>query len=121
MNGFKLARAIILVILLIAIIIGLFALFNKKDTVPTVSEPETIANKKDEIAPLITLNGEKEITINLNDNYKDDGCKAEDNIDGDITSKVTITGEVDTKKEGEYTITYTSIFRHAKAPAKTRQ
>lgn len=106
-NGFKLARAIVLAVLLVAVIVGLFALFNKKNTVPTVSEPEATASKKDEIAPIITLNGEKEITINLNDNYKDDGCKAEDNIDGDITSKVTITGEVDTKKEGEYTINYT--------------
>lgn len=106
-NGFKFVRAIILTVLLIAIIVGIFAFLNKKDTVPTVSESETIATKKDEIAPIITLNGQKEITINLNDSYKDDGCKAEDNLDGDITSKVTITGEVDTKKEGEYTITYT--------------
>lgn len=100
-------RAIILILLFVAVIVGIFALFNKKETVPTVSEPETTASKRDEIAPIITLNGEKEITVNLNDTYKDDGCKAEDNIDGDITSKVTITGEVDTKKEGEYTITYT--------------
>lgn len=106
-NGFKLARAIVLAVLLVAVIVGLFALFSKKNAIPTVSEPEATASKKDEIAPIITLNGEKEITINLNDNYKDDGCKAEDNIDGDITSKVTITGEVDTKKEGEYTINYT--------------
>lgn len=106
-NWFKMMRAIILILLFVAVIVGIFALFNKKETVPTVSEPETIASTKDEIAPIITLNGEKEITINLNDNYKDDGCKAEDNIDGDITSKVTITGEVDTKKEGEYTINYT--------------
>lgn len=106
-NGFKLARAIVLAVLLVAVIVGLFALFSKKNAIPTVSKPETTASKKDEIAPIITLNGEKEITINLNDNYKDDGCKAEDNIDGDITSKVTITGEVDTKKEGEYTINYT--------------
>lgn len=106
-NGFKLARAIVLAVLLVAVIVGLFALFSKKNAIPTVSKPEATASKKDEIAPIITLNGEKEITINLNDNYKDDGCKAEDNIDGDITSKVTITGEVDTKKEGEYTINYT--------------
>lgn len=106
-NWFKMMRAIILILLFVAVIVGIFALFNKKETVPTVSEPETTASKRDEIAPIITLNGEKEITVNLNDTYKDDGCKAEDNIDGDITSKVTITGEVDTKKEGEYTITYT--------------
>lgn len=107
-NGFKLVIAIALAVLLIAIIVGIFALLNKKDTVLTVSEPETTATKKDEIAPVITLNGQKEITVNQNDSYKDDGCKAEDNIDGDITSKVTITGEVDTKREGEYTITYTA-------------
>ena len=61
---------------------------------------------KDETPPTITLNGKSSVTIYLNDTYKDDGCKAEDNYDGDITSKVSVTGEVNTKKEGNYTITY---------------
>lgn len=108
LNVTKILIAILAMLTLTAIVIVCISLFNKvEDSIPTVSEPETSTIKKDEIAPIITLNGKKEVTINLNDNYKDDGCKAEDNIDGDITSKVTIKGEVDTKKAGEYTITYT--------------
>lgn len=107
-NATKILIAILAILVLTAIIVVIFSLFNKtSDSIPTVSEPEISTIEKDETAPIITLNGEKEITVNLKDTYKDDGCKAEDNIDGDITSKVTITGEVDTKKEGEYTITYT--------------
>lgn len=106
-NVTKILIAILTILVLTAIIVVIFSLFSKvDDSIPTVSEPETSTIKKDEIAPIITLNGKKEVTIDLNSTYKDDGCKAEDNIDGDITSKVTITGEVNTKKEGEYTITY---------------
>lgn len=107
-NVTKILIAILTILVLTAVIVVIFSLFNKvDDSIPTVSEPETSIIKKDEIAPIITLNGKKEVIINLNTTYKDDGCKAEDNIDGNITSKVTIIGEVDTKKEGEYIITYT--------------
>ena len=107
-NVTKILVSILTILALTAIMVVIFSLFNNvDDSIPTVSEPEISTIKKDEIAPIITLNGEKKITVNLNDSYKDDGCKAEDNADGDITSKVTITGEVNTKKEGEYTITYT--------------
>lgn len=62
---------------------------------------------RDDMAPTITLKGKSEVTIYLNSTYKDEGCSANDNCDGDITDKVLITGEVNTKKEGSYTITYT--------------
>ncbi|MBO5478957.1 MAG: DUF5011 domain-containing protein [Clostridia bacterium] len=79
--------------------------YNEKNT--QYSEVIRTVLVKDEIAPTITLNGKKSVTAYLDETYKDAGCKAEDNYDGDISDKVTITGEVDTKKEGEYIITYT--------------
>lgn len=109
----------ILVVLILAIILGFLVWNNsKKNAVPTIaligdekntnsSEVQRTIYVKDETAPVITLNGKKEIIININTQYKDEGCTAKDNCDGDITDKVTITGEVDTKKVGEYTITYT--------------
>lgn len=78
--------------------------YNEKNT--DFAQIERTILVKDVIAPTITLKGKKEVEISLNDTYKDAGCTAEDNYDGDISSKVSITGEVDTKKEGEYTITY---------------
>ena len=73
--------------------------------------PEKECNKHkeggDKNAPTITLNGESTINLKLNETYTEYGAKATDDIDGDLTSKITTTGNVDTSKEGTYTITYT--------------
>ena len=46
-------------------------------------------------------------TINLNDNFDyKAGVSATDSEDGNLTSKITYTGEVNTKKAGDYKITY---------------
>lgn len=70
---------------------------NNKTTTTTV---------KDTVLPTITLVGESEISINQGTNFEDQGAKATDNIDGDITSKIVKSGSVDTKKVGSYVITY---------------
>lgn len=57
-------------------------------------------------APTITLLGKTEVTITRGNEYKDEGCTAADGYDGDLTSNITVTGEVDTTKTGEYTLTY---------------
>lgn len=79
--------------------------YNEKNT--SFSQIERTIYVKDDVPPTITLKGKKEVTVVLNKEYEDSGCTAQDNYDGDISSKVVITGEVNTKKEGEYTITYT--------------
>lgn len=61
---------------------------------------------KDVEKPVITLAGNKEVTINQGSKYEEQGATANDNIDGDITSKIKISGKVDTSTSGEYTITY---------------
>ncbi len=81
-----------------------YTIFNSKNKNP-ISIERTI-KIEDKIAPTITLKGQAEISINVGDIYKDEGCIALDNYDGDITNKTSITGEVNTKKEGIYTITY---------------
>lgn len=93
--------------------------YNEKNT--DFSQIERTVIVKDDVAPTITLNGKKSVTVNLDENYKDEGCKAEDNYDGDITDKVVVTGKVDTNKEGEYTIYYTvedSSFNKAETTRK---
>lgn len=81
-----------------------YTIFNSKNEIPV--SVERVVNIEDKIPPTITLKGNTEVNINVGDTYKDEGCTALDNYDGDITNKVSITGEVDTKKEGTYTITY---------------
>ena len=61
----------------------------------------------DTTKPVITLKGNSTVTLELNETYKEDGATATDDKDGDITDKIKITGKVDTKKAGTYTITYT--------------
>ena len=57
--------------------------------------------------PTITLNGEASITINAGSSYTDPGYTAEDNIDGDITDKVEISGSVNIYHADTYTLSYT--------------
>ncbi len=57
--------------------------------------------------PVITLKGGNELTINVDEEFKDPGATATDNKDGDLTDKIVVSGTVDSKTAGTYTITYT--------------
>ena len=61
---------------------------------------------KDNISPTLTINGAKELIVGLNTEYIDEGAKATDNIDGDITTNIEVEGKVDTTTLGEYKLTY---------------
>ena len=60
----------------------------------------------DDIPPSITLNGKEKISLIIGDNYKEQGAKAIDEKEGELTEKIQIEGNVDTSKNGTYTITY---------------
>jgi len=59
--------------------------------------------------PLITLIGDNIVTVNLGVTYNDAGATAGDDIDGDLTSKITTHDLVNTNKTGTYTVTYNVI------------
>ena len=61
---------------------------------------------KDVIAPVITLTNGTSISLNKGKDFVDPGFKAVDECDGDITSAVTVEGEVDGHTFGTYTLTY---------------
>ena len=61
----------------------------------------------DKTAPTIKLNGPYSITLDFNGKYTESGATATDNKDGDLTSKIQISGKVDSGKAGTYTIEYT--------------
>ena len=60
----------------------------------------------DTTAPVITLIGESEITIEQGGNFTDPGATAADNVDGNITANIVVGGTVDTTAPGIYTLTY---------------
>ena len=60
----------------------------------------------DTTAPVIKLLGQRNVRINVGDEYQDAGASAIDNYDGDITKSIEVQGTVDSSKPGIYTITY---------------
>jgi len=83
---------------------------NSTDTpsipTPTPLPTPEVTPVKDTIPPVIILNGMRKISIYKGDEYKELGARAEDNVDGNLTSKIVITGKVDTTKVGKYEIKY---------------
>lgn len=57
--------------------------------------------------PVIVLNGSSVVTIEVFNAYVDAGATATDNVDGDITGKVSVVSTVNTSKLGSYSVTYT--------------
>ena len=56
--------------------------------------------------PVIKLLGQRNVRINVGDEYQDAGASAIDDYDGDITKSIEVKGAVDSSKPGVYTITY---------------
>ena len=60
----------------------------------------------DTTPPVITLVGESIVTVEVGSDYEDQGTAANDSVDGDLTSKVKVTGKVDVQKVGKYQLKY---------------
>ena len=61
---------------------------------------------RDEEAPVLTLKGSKVMTVISGMGWKEPGYSATDNVEGDISRNVKITGSVDPNKIGTYYLTY---------------
>jgi len=57
--------------------------------------------------PIITLNGSNYQYVELGEEYLEEGAVAQDEKDGDLTSKIVITSNVDSTKLGVYVVVYT--------------
>ncbi len=62
---------------------------------------------QDVTKPEIKLKSGETIMVVLGNKFADPGYTAVDDYDGDITNNVKVSGEVDTDKEGSYTLKYT--------------
>ena len=72
-------------------------------------------------APVITLNGEETITVEINSTFDDPGATATDEVDGDLSSSIVITGTVNTSIIGEYQLTYSVKNSFGKEATATRK
>ncbi len=91
----------------------------------TIQPPAT-----DTVPPVIKLVGLKTDTVLVNTPYSDHGANAYDNVDGNISSRIQKTSNVDTSKIGIYHVSYTvsdqagntsSITRTVKVVAEASQ
>ena len=82
-----------------------YRVVNSKDLSATASRAVEVIQTVFE-APVLALNGAKTMQINQGDSYKEPGYTATDKIDGNITSRVTVTGTVDGSKPGTYSLEY---------------
>ena len=81
--------------------------YSVSDTMGNKTVVERVIVYNDPEPPVLTLNGETQITVLAGTGYSEPGYTATDNCDGDITGKVAITGGVDIYMPGTYTVTYT--------------
>lgn len=65
-----------------------------------------------DLPPVLTLNGQQNITILLNSTYTEQGATAIDPEDGDITLSIIVNGTVNTSIVGEYIIQYQVTDSH---------
>ena len=72
------------------------------------NQGETVRQIKydDPIPPKIRLEGDETIYMKAGASYSEPGFFAEDNVDGDLTSEVKVTGSVDVYLAGTYEIDY---------------
>jgi hypothetical protein len=64
------------------------------------------APPKDTTPPVITLKGNKIVSLTVGEAYVDAGATAQDNVDGDLTASIIIDNPVDTTKTGTYQVKY---------------
>ena len=70
------------------------------------SANRTVNVNADTTAPIITLNGPSNITLELGEAYSEQGATATDNVDGNLTSSIVTSGSVNVNIAGAYIITY---------------
>lgn len=60
----------------------------------------------DEDPPVISLLGESTIELEIGDEFTDPGATANDEVDGDVSANIVVTGEVNPFQPGEYVLAY---------------
>ena len=75
---------------------------------------------EDLTAPVITLLGDNPMNVTLAAEYEEPGATATDNVDGDVTGDIVITGTVNTNVLGTYLVVYTVTDAAGNVGTETR-
>ncbi|MCI9449680.1 MAG: DUF5011 domain-containing protein [Clostridiales bacterium] len=79
--------------------------YTVSDSFGNTAEAERIVTIKDIVPPVLTLSGEENLEINTPD-YIDPGCTAIDDLDEDISEKITVSTDYVRGTEGVFTFNY---------------
>ncbi len=74
----------------------------------------------DPIAPEMKLLGGEKLTLTVGSAFSDPGCKASDNVDGDITGRIKVSGSVNVYLPGTYKLTYSVSDEWGNTSSATR-
>jgi hypothetical protein len=88
---------------------------------PSPQTAALFANSENSFLPVLSLNGSNPIILNLHDVFQDPGAQAFSMQDGEITSRIVISGSVDTSQAGTYTISYQVTDLEGRAASITRK
>jgi hypothetical protein len=77
-------------------------------TTGTSTSPTVTGTSTDTTAPVVTITGPTSVTVTVGGTFTDQGAVAVDDVDGDITSSIVVTGTVDTSTIGVYGVNYTA-------------
>ncbi len=86
----------------------------------TTIATRTINTMPDTIAPAITILGSNSVAIIKGASYSDAGATASDNIDGDLTTRIATSSNVNTSVVGTYSVIYTVTDNAGNRATSTR-
>ena len=80
--------------------------YRVTDSAGNVGTAERHIPYDDPVPPVITLLGEARVAVPYGKEYREPGWTALDNVDGDISDRVVVSGEVDPETPGDYELRY---------------
>ncbi|KAA1246128.1 DUF5011 domain-containing protein [Aquimarina sp. RZ0] len=80
--------------------------YTVSDSSNNIASATRTVNVVNDSSPIITLIGDNPLVVEFGVEFVDPGATANDDMDGDISSQIQVTGIVDVNTLGEYTLTY---------------
>ena len=97
----------------------LYTVTDSNGNTATIERKVVVSN--DSEPPVLTLQGLAQVDLKVGDAFVDEKALAIDQVDGNLSGHVVITGEVDTSKVGVYELTYDVMdTSYNSAPSVTR-
>ena len=96
-------------------------LYTVTDSFGNRTTAERIVRYRDLIAPVIILYGDSTVTLEFGQEFRDPWASASDNLEGDISARILVSGGVDVNRAGTYTLTYTVSDSYGNTGSATRQ